>query len=179
MLEKLSDFWPKIVIGAIVTVVLAFIGFLIWYVAWVNFVENYEYGFSYNKFTGEVKQVPHSGWIVATPWRYTIHKIDTRPYQVSITADLQSGGMSGINQRVLNAKLVRFNPIGLATFIEWHGRDAGDDLAGLKEILKCYAFDRDEGRDCPFLTVTGALAPSQSINSTEIIPPVQAPEIKK
>ncbi len=140
-------------IGIIVSAVLVFIGFIIWYVAWVNFVENYEYGYSYNKFTGEIKPVEHTGWIVATPWRYTIHKIDIRPYQVSISA----------NQRILNAKLVKFNPEGILTFVEWHGRSAGDDLANLQEILKCYAFDRDEGRDCPFLTVKSVLAPSQGV----------------
>lgn len=154
------------IIGTIiVSVVVAFIGFLIWYGAWVNFVENYEYGFSYDKFTGKVKQVEHSGWIVANPWAYTIHKIDMRPYQVSISA----------NARILNAKLVRFNPAGLATFIEWHGRNAGDNVLNLQEILKCYAFDRDEGRDCPFLEVVSVLAPSQAPNQapSQSVPPTQ------
>lgn len=144
---------PWIVGSLIVSAVLFIIGFLIWYVAWVNFVENYEYGFVYDKFTGTTEPVKHSGWIVRKPWAYTVHKIDMRPYQVSISA----------NARILNAKLVRFNPKGLTTFIEWHGRDAGDNVLNLQEILKCYAFDRDEGRDCPFLEVVSVLAPSQGM----------------
>lgn len=163
-MEKLKAFWSKFAPWfwgtIIVSVVLGIITFLIWYGAWVNFVENYEYGFSYDKFTGKIEKVKHSGWIVAKPWEKTIHKIDLRPYQVSIT-----GQLNGINQRVLNAKLVRFDTLGLQTFIEWHGRSAGDNVENLKEILKCYAFDRDEGRDCPFLKVENVLAPSQSIST--------------
>mgnify|MGYP001619380716 CR=1 FL=1 len=125
--------------------------FLIWYGAWVNFVDRHELGFVFDKFTGAIERVERSGWIVRTPWCYSVHTIDLRPYQVSISA----------NARILNAKLVRFNPEGLDTFIAWHGRSASDDLLNLQEILKCYAFDRDEGRDCPFLTVVSVLAPNQ------------------
>ncbi len=133
------------------SLVVGIIGFFVWYGFWVHFVENYEYGFVYNKFDGKIEPIPHTGWVVRTPWYYDVHKIDMRPYQVSISA----------NQRVLNAKLVRFNPQGISTFVEWHGRAAGDDVDNLKEILKCYAFDRDDGRDCPFLTVMSVLAPNQ------------------
>ncbi len=83
--------------------VISLIGFLIWYGAWVSFVENYEYGFLFDKYTGKIEHIEENGWVVATPWRYDVHHIDMRPYQVAISA----------NQRVLNAKLVRFNPEGL------------------------------------------------------------------
>lgn len=160
----------------IISVATAFFSFLIWYGVWVSFVENYEYGFTYNKFTGEIKPIEHTGWIVVKPWEYTVHAIDTRPYQISITASMD-GYMNSPNQRVLNAKLVRFNPAGLKTFIEWHGRGAGDDLSSLKEILKCYAFDRDEGRDCPFLEVVSVLAPNQGMLITKDpdVKPVETP----
>ena len=134
-------------------IVVALIGFWIWYGVFVNFIENYEYAFMFDKYTGKIVKVQHPGWLVAKPWHYGVHKIDTRPYQVSISA----------NARILNAKLVRFNEKGLTTFIEWHGRDAGDNVTNLQEILKCYAFDREEGRDCPFLTVVSVLAPSQTM----------------
>ena len=62
---------------------------------------------------------------------------------------------------MLNAKLVRFDPKGLATFVEWHGRNAGDYTKNLLEILKCYAFDMAEGKDCPFLKVIQVIAPNQ------------------
>jgi hypothetical protein len=137
--------------------IVSLLGFWIWYGVFVNFVENYEYGFVFDKYTGKIERIDHNGWVIARPWRYDVHHIDTRPYQVAISA----------NQRVLNAKLVQFNPTGLETFIEWHGRAAGDQLANLQEILKCYAFDRDEGRDCPFLIVRGELAPNQTMVQTD------------
>jgi hypothetical protein len=85
-----------------------------------------------------------------------VHKLDLRPYQITISA----------NQRVLNAKLVRFNPDGLAKFIEWHGRNAGDFTNNLLEILKCYAFDKANGEDCPFLTVIQEIEPNQGAPSS-------------
>ncbi len=156
-MNNFSNYWStikgKILIGLGIFLGVALLSFWIWYANWVNFVENYEYGFTYCKFTGKIEKVPHTGWVVATPWEYDVHKIDLRPYQVSISA----------NSRILNAKLVSFNPKGLETFIEWHGRAAGDNLANLQEILKCYAFDMDDGKDCPFLSIDGALAPKQGI----------------
>jgi len=146
----MSTFW-KVAIGLGAAFVSCLIAFLIWYNVWVHFVDNYELGFTYNRFSGKIEVLNHTGWVVRTPWEYCVHKIDLRPYQLSISA----------NSRVLNAKLVRFNPEGLATFIEWHGRDAGDSLYNLQEILKCYAFDKADGKDCPFLTVLQELAPGQ------------------
>ena len=137
-------------------VVLCLLGVGIWYKACVNFVDNYQLGFTFHKFGGEVKILNYSGWVVVNPWSYQVHTIDLRPYQVTISA----------NERILNAKLVKFDPAGLDTFVKWHGRDAGDKTYNMLEILKCYAFDRDEGRDCPFLTVLSVLAPNQGVLPT-------------
>lgn len=140
-----------IVSAGVVLAVL--IGLLVFRAGWLSFVDNYELGYSYDRFTGKIERFERTGWVVLTPWRYDVHTVDLRPYQIAISA----------NQRVLNAKLVRFNPKGLETFVEWHGRGAGDSTYNLLEILKCYAFDRDEGRDCPFLEVVSVLAPSQGV----------------
>jgi len=161
-MEKLKKFFGSL-IGIIATIavilaVLAVVGVLVWRIFWVTFVDNYELAFSYDKLTGQIALVNRTGWIVRTPFVYNVHAIDLRPYQVTISA----------NARILNAKLVRFNPQGLATFVEWHGRDAGDDTDNMLEILKCYAFDRDEGRDCPFLTVISVLAPNQGAQTTTV-----------
>lgn len=118
----------------------------------LTFVDNYEFGFVFDKFTGEIQRVDHAGWVVRNPIRYDVHTIDTRPYQVNVSA----------NDRILNAKLVRFNPKGLDVFIQWHGRSAGDNIGTLKEILKSYAFDRDGGASCPFLEVVSELSASKS-----------------
>lgn len=137
-------------------VVLGFIGLVLFFWTCVSFVDNYELGFVYDRMTGKIETINHTGWVVRMPIRYNIHSIDLRPYQISISA----------NQRVLNAKLVRFNPEALSTFVEWHGRSAGDNLYNLLEILKCYAFDRDGGKDCPFLVIVSEIAPGQTATSS-------------
>lgn len=140
-------------IFTIILVVILLICAIIFRVLWVTNIENYELGFTFDAKTGLIEVVEKKGWLVRTPIRYSVHTIDLRPYQISITA----------NQRVLNAKLVQFNPEGLQTFVEWHGRDAGDESSRLLEILKSYAFDPDEGEDCPFLHVVGTSAYHQTM----------------
>lgn len=138
-------------------VVLAFVGLIIFRMFFLSFVDKHELGYKFDRFQGTITVVDHSGWVVRNPVRYDVHTIDLRPYQVSITANI------GVSPRILNAKLVRFNPDGLNTFISWHGRGAGSDVESLKELLKCYAFDREEGRDCPFLVVVSDIAPGQAM----------------
>ena len=98
-----------------------------------------------------IERIDERGWVVRTPFRYAIHTLDLRPTQVQIS----------FNQRVLNAMLIQFDPEGLETFLEWHGRTAGDSTSNMHEILKCYAFAPNGGVDCPFLTVVSRLDPSQ------------------
>ena len=135
----------------ILCLVASFFGLLIWRALWVTNVDKHQLAFSFDRKTGEIEVIDHTGWVVLTPIRYSVHRIDLRPYQLTIS----------VNQRVLNAKLVRFDPKGLATFVEWHGRNAGDYTGNLLEILKCYAFDMAEGKDCPFLKVIQVIAPNQ------------------
>jgi len=142
----------KVGTGLGVAVVLALVCLFAFYIFWVHSIDKHELGFTYDRITGEIEKIERNGWIVRAPLRYSVHCLDLRPYQIQISA----------NQRILNAKLVRFNPEGLDTFISWHGRSAGDDIEALKEILKCYAFDRQEGRDCPFLIVVSELSPDQA-----------------
>ena len=160
-MQTISEFWEnhkaKFYWGIGISIVVFIIGLIIWRAAWVTFVEKHEYAFVFDKVNGKVFPVGHTGWVVANPFLFGVHAIDTRPYQVSISA----------NERILNAKLVKFNIRGVETFVEWHGRAAGDDVNNLKEILKCYAFDRDEGRDCPLLEVVNVLAPSQGVPITQ------------
>ncbi len=135
--------------GAIV--VLALIASGVFFNACVKNVEKHELGFIFNRFTGQITVLEKSGWVVIVPLRDSLHTKDLRPYQVQISA----------NERILNAKLVRFDPEGLETFIAWHGRNAGEDIEDLKEILKCYAFDAADGADCPFLEVVSEISPNQ------------------
>lgn len=155
--DTLSN-WRKCVVYLIATLLVGVLLFSCWFGLFVTTVENYELGFVFDRYTGEIETIEKKGWVVRTPLRYSVHTIDLRPYQLTISA----------NQRVLNAKLVQFNPEGLDTFVQWHGRDAGDDLYNLKEILKCYAFALDSGKDCPFLTVLQEIEPNQNASSESL-----------
>lgn len=106
----------------------------------VSFVDQHEAGYVFNKRTGDVVTLDRPGWHIRNPILESIHAIDQRPVQVCINA----------NTRVLNCKLVAFNPDGLELFIKMHGRSAGEN--GLSEILKSYAYDGSEGK-YPFLSV--------------------------
>ncbi len=142
----------------IIIVILIILG-LISAPIFITSIDKHEYGFTFNRFTGEIDSIGRTGWVVRNPIKYAVHKIDERPYQISITA------MMGVGGRVLNAKLVRFDHKGLKTFIEWHGRKAGDNISNLLEILKCYAFAADGGKSCPFLKVESEIIPGQTMSS--------------
>ncbi|MEK7147755.1 MAG: hypothetical protein AAB758_00495 [Patescibacteria group bacterium] len=139
--------WRKVGISAAIVagvlIALSLIGFWIWYANWVTNITKNEIGYVFNRDNGQVEMLEHGGWVVRSPIWYDVYKIDRRPNQVCMNA----------NSRVLNCKLVKFNPQGFDTFIEWHGPSAGQGGA-IYEILKSYAFNVNEGRDCPFLTIT-------------------------
>ncbi len=141
------------VLGGIVAVLL-FIGgcsFRIWC---VKFVDNYELGYRYDMRNGQISRVGRTGYILHAPFLVEIHTVDLRPMQVCINA----------NSRVLNCKLVQFNPDGLETFIAWHGRDDYDGTGGssnFNSILMSYAMD-GSGKSYPFLTVIRELKPEET-----------------
>ncbi len=149
----------------------ALIGLLLFRIIFVRFVDNYEFGFTYDKFKGEITLLDRTGYFIQTPWHYSVHAIDLRPIQLQIIgeADGIANTMekNDISQRVLNAKLVQFETNGLMTFVSWHGRGAGDNRDRLAKILRCYAFDRAGGRDCPFIKILGELAPDQGVTDME------------
>lgn len=119
-----------------------------------KYVDSYELGYAFNKWEGgKIEQVSHTGYVRAIPLVTEVHTIDLRPMQVCISA----------NGRVLNCKLVQFNPKGLDLFLSWHGRadyaGPGNTTVGIQgcttqfcEILKVYAYD-EKGTDYPFLTI--------------------------
>ncbi|MCK9615796.1 MAG: hypothetical protein M0R48_09960 [Candidatus Omnitrophica bacterium] len=136
---------------------VAFIVILVFRLLWVTGVEKHEFAYTFDRLDGSISEITNSGWIIRTPIRYKVYTVDCRPIQITISA----------NQRVLNAKLVRFNPRGLKEFIEWHGAGAGSGInSPLNEILKCYAFDTVNGADCPFLEVLQDISPNQGMIKT-------------
>src|SRR3989344_302406 len=107
--------------------------------------DNYEIGYQFDSRDGKITVLNESGYYVTPPLVISVHKIDMRPMQVCINA----------NQRVLNCKLVQFDPSGIELFLSWHGRDnyPGPGQGGtsiFSEILKSYAYD-GSGKNYPFL----------------------------
>lgn len=146
-----------------VALVLGFVGLIIFRILFVNFVDNYELGYKYdmrsgkltvladsmkNVTTGKYEYLPLTGYIVSPPFLVKVHTIDLRPMQVCIKA----------NSRVLNCKLVKFDPAGLVLFLSWHGRGDYDNdgtsatPSQFNQILMSYAYD-GSGRSYPFLDV--------------------------
>lgn len=112
-----------------------------------TFIDNYEFGYKFDKVTGEVTPLVNEdgtyvrGFVYQRPFVDAIHTFDLRPFQICISA----------NSRVLNCKLVRFNPDGFETFIDWHGR-GNYSKENLADIFMSYAYDPDE-KDFPFLLI--------------------------
>jgi len=126
----------KWTISAIVFGSLLFLA-LLFRLIFVYFVDNYELGYSFNKFTGSVERLDRTGYFIANPFEKVIHTIDLRPMQVRIEA----------NNRVLNAKLVQFREEGLIQFIDLHGRgdyspsSTAASGGNFTDIMKCYAYE--------------------------------------
>lgn len=137
-----------LIVAAVLTRVLFF-----------TFVDNYEYAYEFNLSTGKCKAlvnedgVPKHGYVTKVPFYRMVHTIDMRPMQVCINA----------NSRVLNCKLVEFDPSGLQTFIAWHGRG---DYSGsrLEDIMKSYAYD-PSSKSYPFMKIVKELK-NESIDYT-------------
>jgi len=68
------------------------------YLAFYHYTENYEFGITYNLFSGEIKPDGHSGYHLSAPWVLVV-KTDTRPQRVSIVSV----------SRNLNCRLVQFD----------------------------------------------------------------------
>lgn len=132
---------------AVILFVLGIFGLIVFRIGWLNYVENYELGYQFDSRSGELTVLHHTGYVMTPPIVVSVHTVDLRPMQVCINA----------NSRVLNCKLVQFNPKGLETFVSWHGRNnyahgSQGTTGNLNDILTSYAFD-GSGKEYPFLTV--------------------------
>jgi hypothetical protein len=176
--EQARGWFVGLGIGAKLGVVLAvlagfgFVGLIMFRLTFVTFVDNYKLGYIYYGRTGQIERLTRTGYVVTTPVLNAVHSIDLRPGQVCMNA----------NARVLNCKLVRFNPDGFDKFIEWHGRGAGEATGvDVYEILKSYAFNVNEGRDCPFLTILDDMRRKNADGQVAAVPvaavaPAEAPK---
>jgi hypothetical protein len=128
--------------------------------AFFGYVENYQLGYTFDKVSGKTTLLvdpdgtPKKGYIYANPL-VSVYTIDLRPMQVTINA----------NNRVLNAKLVQFNPKGFKTFVAWHG-NADYSQESLKDILMSYAYD-PSNKTYDFLTIKKELKNEDTQNTNE------------
>ncbi|OGD31314.1 hypothetical protein A3C91_03005 [Candidatus Azambacteria bacterium RIFCSPHIGHO2_02_FULL_52_12] len=146
-------------IYVVVTIVVSFLLLLVYRVVFLTFTDNYVTTYRYD-LIGENKGkntiVPRNGYVFAWPFIQKVHIVDKRPMQVCISAI----------QRVLNCKLVQFNPAGLDLFLAWHGRDdyenngTRENPSQFNQILMAYAYE-GSGKEYPFLTVIRELKPSE------------------
>jgi hypothetical protein len=160
VIEGLRGHKKWIVLGSFLVIV--FFGLIFFRGCCVTFVDNYELGYRYDLRSGQISRVGRTGYILHPPIFVEIHNVDLRPMQVCINA----------NARVLNCKLVQFNPVGLETFLSWHGRKdynganssgtADITTGAFNSILMSYAFD-GSGKSYPFLTVIRELKPEEAV----------------
>ncbi len=147
----------------IITFLFLFCLLILFRVMFVNFIDNYQIGYRYDTFgehQGEIRKIDNNGYIVTWPFKTKVHTIDGRPLQACISS----------NNRVLNCKLVKFNPAGLDLFLEWHGRQTyvvntssttnTDSDNSLTAILKAYAYE-ESGKVYPFMTIIRELSPTE------------------
>lgn len=155
---------PWLIKGAFAIGVLVLLGFCalcVFRVTCVTYVDNYELGYKFDSRTGEITILPRPGYWIVPPFLVSVHTIDLRPMQVCINA----------NSRVLNCKLVKFNPEGVELFLSWHGR--GDYGAmTLNPILMSYAYD-GSNETYPFLSVIREL---KGENAALAVPVVETSE---
>ncbi len=132
----------------IITVVL-FGGFALLF---VDQIDQHEFGFMVERLKGgKLSTIAQKGYVVTPPFVTKVYTIDTRPEQRCIKS-----GRAAVNQRVLNCKLVSFNPLGLDEFITLHGVQTGN----VSDILEPYAFDQ-RARPYTFLIIKDASAPQE------------------
>ena len=160
------NFWAKTGVVFVVLFVSFWIGLGMFKVLFVTDVDNYQVAFRYDligQHRGEIVVQENSdgtyrrGWIVTLPIVHKVHTMDLRPMQLQMNA----------NSRVLNAKLVQFDPKGLELFLSWHGRNdyegpgtgsAVGSTTPFSEILRSYAYD---GNTYPFLKILRELGTTE------------------
>lgn len=154
---------PLIIITTIVFSILL-IGALFYRALFWTFVDNYEFAYRFDAIGGNLEPLvnpdgsPVHGYVFAWPLVERIHTIDTRPVQVCINA----------NSRVLNCKLVHFNPDGFSLFLKWHGRGNYGSFE-LRDILMSYAYDPSQS-SYPFLSVLKELRNQDAETTLETTP---------
>ncbi len=80
------------------------------YLMFYHYTESYEFGITYDFFTGEVKADTHTGYHLTAPWVLAT-KIDTRPQQVCIVSATRN----------MDCRLVQFDTTRWRELIKYEG----------------------------------------------------------
>lgn len=80
------------------------------YLLCLNHLPPQEIGITYNSLNGDITIQDRPGWHLTSPF-VSVSTIETRPFQVCLNA----------GARVLNCKLIRFNPTGAKEFVRLQG----------------------------------------------------------
>lgn len=80
------------------------------YFALYHYSDSYEFGITYNLFTGDLKPDEHTGHHLTAPWVLAV-KIDTRPRKVCIASATRN----------MNCRLVQFDTSKWKELIEFEG----------------------------------------------------------
>jgi hypothetical protein len=154
----------------IFVILLAILGLGIYRVGFLTFVDNYEFAYYFDARTGDITPIINQdgtykhGYVKTIPFIKMAHTIDLRPIQICLGANNQNT-VNSANTRVLNCKLVQFNPEGYELFISWHGR-ATYDHNSLNRLLTNYAYDESQ-KNYTFLTITKELRNENYNNVSE------------
>jgi hypothetical protein len=152
--EAGSKFFRSILGVLLIIALFVMVGGIFFRVFFVDHIDNYEIGYKFDRRSGTIEVIDKKGYYVSPPILVQVDTIDLRPMQVCINA----------NSRVLNCKLVKFNPTGLQLFLSWHGRSSYSQ-ATLNPILMSYAYD-GSGKAYPFLEVLRELKTEDSADFT-------------
>jgi len=164
-MDRTTQIW--ITIGVVVASLLILA--LLTRAFFFSFIDNYEFAYKFDSNKGEMYPLVNEdgtqkqGYVFKWPIIQSVHTIDTRPMQVCINA----------NSRVLNCKLVQFDPSGFETFVAWHGRGDYSQM-GLEQILMSYAYDPSQ-KEYPFLKILKELK-NQDTETNQSLPNKQENE---
>ncbi len=136
----------------------------------LTFIDSHEIAYEYNKSNGNITVLDRTGYFWVTPFVTAVHGIDGRPMQVRIEA----------NNRVLNAKLVRFvrSKEGVVQFVGMHGRQDYEQTT-LSEMLKSYAYENiGEGYSESALEKKYKFLEIMSLGTNTVQPPTSSDSLK-
>lgn len=157
--------WIKWVIGISILLLTP----ILFKLLFVDFIDQHELGYKFDTRTGQISVLKEKGYIVSPPVLVKISTIDLRPFQVCINA----------NSRVLNCKLIQFDPEGFDDFINWHGRSdyspfsSGVGPGGLNtnsdmyQIMMAYAYEsygKRKNKNYKFLKVIKEIGGDDSMS---------------